>query len=89
MVGMVSMKCNMKCVFCGEEAQCVRDNASYIEACEKDFDLKIPVVEIWVCTNCHRGWVYQDNILRHVGRAWHSLESARIPDGALAVLGEE
>ena len=56
---------------------------------DRRFWMMITYVAIWVCNKCDRGWVYQDKVLSHIGRAWHSLESARIPDGALAVLGEE
>jgi hypothetical protein len=83
------MTYDMTCICCGEEAECVRDNISYVDANKKDFGLVIPYVSVWLCKKCDKGWAYQDGVLSMVGKAWHTMDATKIPDGALAVLKEE
>jgi hypothetical protein len=79
----------MNCICCGAEGEFVRENSSHVYESKEEFGLVIPHVEIWVCKECNMGWAYQDEVLSMMGRAWISMESAKIPIGALAVWGDE
>lgn len=86
---MLDVQMSGHCILCGKDIAVVADNRGHAQHSWRTFAMRIPRAEVLVCYSCDLAWVRIDGMLTGIGKPWQSAQDTRIPDGVLAVFGEQ
>ena len=79
----------MNCPGCGEDAREMRNNREMVRSMAKDYAIRIPSAEVWVCRSCDACWGYRNGELYLFGKSWKMIDAAEIPEGTMVPFNEQ